>query len=113
MNDQRCGWALLVCLLTSGNSWSDDGCFYDGVSQTSLAHIIEQVSKRYQVGVITTSRQPETVRLSQPLGDCSLDEFLTLATAQADWAFRQQDAGVVFYYSPRQNHLMISGKKSS
>ncbi len=102
MNDQRCGWALLVCLLTSGNSWSDDGCFYDGVSQTSLAHIIEQVSKRYQVGVITTSRQPETVRLSQPLGDCSLDEFLTLATAQADWAFRQQDAGVVFYYSPRQ-----------
>ncbi|MDK2778301.1 MAG: TonB-dependent receptor [Pseudomonadota bacterium] len=90
-----CLWLPAVPLLAA------DHCFYDGISQTSAEHIIRQVSDRYQIAVLTGAGDPADNPLAQPLGDCSVEEFLTLATRDTGWHYRLTRAGAVLFYQPQ------------
>ena len=96
---------LLVCLLLAGSRslQAANACFYDGVSQTRLTHIIQQISDRYQTAVITDNTRTDSVWLAQPLGDCSLAEFLDYVIAGSDWHYRLSSAGVVLYFRPQED----------
>jgi TonB-dependent receptor len=106
-------WPQLgVGLLLTGSAYTQaaNRCFYDGVSQTTLSHIIQQVSDRYQLAVLTNYPQPDTTWLAQPLGDCSLSEFLNYATANSGWHYRQTAAGVVLFYGPQAQTEVADNK---
>ncbi len=81
---------------------ADSACYYDGVSQTSLDHILLQISRQFDIAVIADRRGADDPWLAQPLGPCSLTDFMTLATAHSNWRFRQNEAGVVLYYQARE-----------
>ena len=93
---------MLTVSALSTPSFAGNGCYYDGVSQTSIEHIIEQLSDRYQIAALVTqptaANEPDELLLRQPLGDCSLQQFLQLATAAegSRWRYLQSAAGVVF-----------------
>ncbi|MCD8522913.1 MAG: TonB-dependent receptor [Saccharospirillaceae bacterium] len=92
---------LCLLWLASLPAPAANGCFYDGVSQTTLSHIIQQVSQQYQLAVLTRHPQPDQIWLAQPLGDCSLTEFLNLVTSGNGWHYRQTAAGVVLFSGPQ------------
>ncbi|WP_221793563.1 TonB-dependent receptor [Oceanobacter mangrovi] len=93
-------WFWLLLALFTLPVKAEASCFYDGVSQTSVLHLIEQLSERYQRAAVTADSQWLDVPINQPLGDCPLEEFLTLATDGSDWRYRLGQAGVVFSYHP-------------
>lgn len=94
---------------------SEQGCFFDGVSQTSIEHLIEQLSRHFGTSAVMAARpQPSATDharwINQPLGRCSLQRFLELAVQDTHWQFRMTAAGVVFSFYP--THYPANDRKS-
>ena len=91
-------WWPLVLLLISRPALS--ACFYDGVSETRLSHMLQQLSQNY--GVSAISHLPGDSPVPQPLGSCSLDEFLSLISQHSHWQAQSSASGIVLSLAEQQ-----------
>ncbi|MAD47562.1 MAG: hypothetical protein CMI02_08500 [Oceanospirillaceae bacterium] len=95
--------ALCLLLVVSFPVRAADPCFYDGVSQSPLDYIIRQISSRYDTPAITDTSDAGHVMLAQPLGECSITEFLNIATGETPhWHYRLTRSGVVIYFTAEE-----------
>lgn len=102
-----CCPALIGMALLSTQTYAS-GCFYDGVSQTTLSHLIEQINQRYQMSALTDLPPDQSTWVRQPLGDCPPDEFLYLSLNGSLLGYRLLPAGVLISDSinlPRPAYL--------
>lgn len=83
-------WPLILLLISRP---ALSACFYDGVSETQLSHMLQQLSQNY--GVSALSPLPADSPVPQPLGTCSLDEFLALIAQHSRWQAQTTAAGLV------------------
>lgn len=82
---------LLAALLCCRPLLAD--CFYDGVSETRLDHLLQQLNQRY--GLAALSDQPPDSLIPQPLGDCPADDFLQLISQHSRWQAQTSAAGIL------------------